>query len=77
MHPESVSNIIVENCGILGKKGGYLMICRKCGNSIPESANKCPYCNARTINGWKNEGKKLIAPITDIFKKEPYYKKKK
>ena len=52
------------------------MICKNCGKSIPDSANKCPYCDAKTINGWKNDGKKLISPITDIFKKDPYKKKR-
>ncbi|MBQ1467087.1 MAG: zinc-ribbon domain-containing protein [Solobacterium sp.] len=51
------------------------MICRKCGKSIPDSANKCPYCYTRTANGWKNEGKKLIKPVTDLLKKDPWKKK--
>ncbi|MCR4950021.1 MAG: zinc-ribbon domain-containing protein [Solobacterium sp.] len=46
------------------------MICRKCGRSIPERAEKCPYCGTRTKKGWSKEGEKLISPITSIFKKK-------
>ncbi|MCR5230093.1 MAG: hypothetical protein K6D03_08190 [Solobacterium sp.] len=48
------------------------MICKKCGKSIPDRAFKCPYCDTRTAEGWKHEGKKIIEPITGLFKKKPF-----
>lgn len=50
------------------------MQCKKCGKSIPDRALKCPYCNTKTVKGWKNEGEKLISPITKFFT-SPFKKK--
>jgi hypothetical protein len=55
--------------------GESVMYCRKCGKSIPDSALRCPYCDAPTVNLLKKEGKKLIEPLTDLFKKNPYKRK--
>ena len=50
------------------------MICRKCKKPIPNSALKCPYCDTRTANGWKDAGRKAIKPLKDLvtlpFKKK-------
>ncbi len=49
------------------------MICRRCGKSIPELSFKCPFCGKRTQKGWEQEGKKILKPVTDIFKKLKKY----
>ena len=51
------------------------MICKKCRKSIPDSALKCPYCGFRTLNGWKDMGKRtVVKPVKDLvtlpFKKK-------
>ena len=45
------------------------MICGKCGKSIPELANKCPYCGRKTKKGWENDGREILKPVTDILQK--------
>ena len=47
------------------------MQCKKCGKTIPDRALRCPYCNKKTANGWKNDGEKLLSPIIKVFK-NPY-----
>ena len=46
------------------------MICKKCGRSIPERAEKCPYCGKRTPRGWEKKKEQVLAPVTSLFKKK-------
>lgn len=45
------------------------MICKRCGKSIPERAEKCPYCGKKTENGWRRDGERLVDPIVKKIKK--------
>ncbi len=45
------------------------MNCVKCKRPIPNSAEKCPYCGKKTVEGWKKEGERtFIKPFKDLAK---------
>ncbi|MBR3357396.1 MAG: hypothetical protein IKG46_06145 [Solobacterium sp.] len=49
------------------------MQCTRCKKSIPERALRCPYCGKKTAEGWRDDGRKLVSPITNVIKKIKKY----
>ena len=49
------------------------MQCTRCKKPIPERALRCPYCGKKTAEGWRDDGRKLVSPITNVIKKIKKY----